>query len=146
MRISILLLSFCSQGLAAPQLFGPLVDVLGNVIGGKGFVDTALGALGGAVGITATYDYVVVGGGTAGNTIGVRLAEAGYSVAIIEAGGYYQVGKPLLTTSPAGDVFNIGMSMSDASPLVDWMFETQPQDGANGRKFHYARGKCLGGR
>ncbi|KAF4309876.1 Glucose-methanol-choline oxidoreductase [Botryosphaeria dothidea] len=145
MRASLVLLSFCSQTLAAPQLFGPLADLLGNVGGGKGFVDTALGALGGAVGVTATYDYVVVGGGTAGNTIGVRLAEAGYSVAIIEAGGYYQIGKPLLTTSPAGDVFNIGMSMSDASPLVDWMFETQPQDGANGRTFHYARGKCLGG-
>ncbi|GME62638.1 Glucose-methanol-choline oxidoreductase [Neofusicoccum parvum] len=145
MRTSLFFLSLCSQTLAAPQLFGPLADLLGNLGSGKGFVDTALGALGGAVGITATYDYVVVGGGTAGNTIGVRLVEAGYSVAIIEAGGYYQVGKPLLTTSPAGDVFNIGMSMSDALPLVDWMFETQPQDGANGRKFHYARGKCLGG-
>ena len=45
----------------------------------------------GVPGIHATYDYVVVGGGTAGLTIAARLAEdSDVSVAVIEAGGFYQ--------------------------------------------------------
>lgn len=44
----------------------------------------------GIPGLNATYDYVVVGGGTAGNTIATRLAEAGWSVAVIEAGDFYE--------------------------------------------------------
>lgn len=40
----------------------------------------------------ATYDYVVVGGGTAGLAMAMRLAEDGtHSVAVVEAGGFYQV-------------------------------------------------------
>ncbi|KAL9106268.1 MAG: hypothetical protein Q9227_008667 [Pyrenula ochraceoflavens] len=57
-----------------------------------GLVTGTLGALQGTLGEAASYDYVVVGGGTAGITIGVRLAESGASVAIIEAGGYYELG------------------------------------------------------
>lgn len=46
----------------------------------------------GVPGINATYDYVVVGGGTAGLTIAARLAEdKDVSVAVVEAGGFYQV-------------------------------------------------------
>ena len=45
----------------------------------------------GVPGINATYDYVVIGGGTAGLTIAARLAEdPDVSVAVIEAGGFYQ--------------------------------------------------------
>lgn len=45
----------------------------------------------GVPGINATYDYVVIGGGTAGLTIAARLAEdSDVSVAVIEAGGFYQ--------------------------------------------------------
>jgi choline dehydrogenase-like flavoprotein len=45
----------------------------------------------GVPGVNATYDYVVVGGGTAGLTIAARLAEdSNFSVAVIEAGGFYQ--------------------------------------------------------
>ena len=45
----------------------------------------------GVPGTNATYDYVVIGGGTAGLTIAARLAEdSDVSVAVIEAGGFYQ--------------------------------------------------------
>lgn len=40
--------------------------------------------------IAETFDYVVVGGGTAGATLAVRLAEASMNVALIEAGDYYE--------------------------------------------------------
>lgn len=90
-----------------------------------------------------TFDYVVVGGGTGGATIATRLAQADYSVALIEAGGYYEVEYPLAPI-PATDAIPVGSDPSDTS-LIDWQFVTQPVPGANNRLIHYARGKCLGG-
>ncbi|KAK3067577.1 hypothetical protein LTR53_015484 [Teratosphaeriaceae sp. CCFEE 6253] len=78
-------------------------------------------------GENATYDYVVVGGGTAGLAIATRLAEDGrYSVAVIEADSN-------------------GVSLEGANPQTDWMFMTTPQAGGNNKSVHYSRGKCLGG-
>ncbi|KAK8122847.1 hypothetical protein PG984_011517 [Apiospora sp. TS-2023a] len=92
------------------------------------------------------YDYVIVGGGTAGLVLAERLSEdPSLKVAVIEAGTYYQVSNPVLSTIPAGDSFFAGSSPSDTNPLVDWDIVTTPQAGANGRRIHYARGKCLGG-
>ncbi|KAK7999608.1 alcohol oxidase [Apiospora arundinis] len=93
-----------------------------------------------------TYDYVIVGGGTAGLALAERLSEdPNLAVAVIEAGTYYQVTNPVLSTTPAGDSFFVGADPSDTNSLVDWNFVTVPQTGANGRRIHYARGKCLGG-
>lgn len=45
----------------------------------------------GSVGENSTYDYVIIGGGTAGLTIAMRLAEnESLSVAVIEAGDFYE--------------------------------------------------------
>ena len=97
--------------------------------------------------LDAAYDYVIVGGGTAGLTLAARLSEdPSTTVAVIEAGSLYEVTSPLLSTFPAGDVIFAGASPLDTNPLVDWNFVTIPQAGANGRKLHYPRGKCLGGR
>ncbi|KAI6408869.1 hypothetical protein MCOR20_005236 [Pyricularia oryzae] len=92
------------------------------------------------------FDYVIVGGGTAGLALANRLsADASISVAVVEAGTYYEVTQPLIASTPAGDTLFVGSDPSDTNPLVDWDFVTEPQAGANGRKIHYARGKCLGG-
>ena len=67
----------------------------------------------GIPGTNASYDYVVVGGGTAGLTIATRLAQDGrYSVAVIEAGGFYEVENGNHTVIPA-DAF-------DPAPGIDW--------------------------
>jgi len=101
----------------------------------------------GIFGVTATYDYVIIGGGTAGLTLANRLSANGaLSVAVVEAGTLYQITNPLLSQTPAGDVIFVGSDPADTNPLVDWNFITAPQAGANGRSLHYARGKCLGGR
>lgn len=77
--------------------------------------------------------------------MGVRLAEAGFSVAIIEAGLFYELGKPVLGTTPTGAFFGVGVNPLDSFPTVDWGFLTEPQPGAGGRRLHYAQGRCLGG-
>lgn len=106
-----------------------------------------LGSLGGLFGISATYDYVIVGGGTAGLVLAERLSEdPAVTVAVIEAGTYYQITSPLIAQTPAGDTLFVGSSPADTNPLVDWNFVTSPQAGASGRSIHYARGKALGGR
>ncbi|KAK2599590.1 hypothetical protein N8I77_011331 [Diaporthe amygdali] len=94
----------------------------------------------------AAFDYVIVGGGTAGLTLAARLSEdPSTSVAVIEAGTYYSITDPLLASTPAGDTLFAGSSPTDTNPLVDWDFVTTPQTGANNRPIRYPRGKCLGG-
>lgn len=84
-----------------------------------------------------TFDYVVVGGGTAGIPVATRLAAAGYSVAIVEAGGFYEDSEPILSTTPGFDF--------QPNPTNDWDFQTEPQAGLNNRVIPYPRGKCVGG-
>ncbi|KAH8664480.1 hypothetical protein BX600DRAFT_541008 [Xylariales sp. PMI_506] len=127
------------------SLLNPILSAVEAVLAGDGLVEGTLGAVGGALGVDETYDYVVIGGGTAGNAVGYRLAEAGHSVAIVEAGLFYELGKPVLGSTPGGDIIGIGASILDSVPTVDWEFITEPQAGANNREVHYARGKCLGG-
>ncbi|KAL4737160.1 hypothetical protein BDV11DRAFT_206994 [Aspergillus similis] len=89
-----------------------------------------------------TFDYIIVGGGTSGIPLAVRLAQS-HSVAIVEAGTYYEISYPFAKT-PGADVLPVG-SDPDTSCKADWGFVTAPQKGANGRRVHFARGKCLGG-
>ncbi|KAL4949246.1 hypothetical protein BDW69DRAFT_198245 [Aspergillus filifer] len=95
-----------------------------------------------AKGLCQTFEYVVVGGGTSGTTLAVRLAQS-HTVALIEAGGRYEIEYPL-TKTPAFDVLPVGSNLATRSP-ADWDFITAPQAGANGRRVHFSRGKALGG-
>ena len=93
-----------------------------------------------------TFDYVIVGGGLAGLTLAARLSEkASVSVAVIEAGGFYEQLDGNVSQIPADDVMWTSKSTSDVNPLVDWGFNTTPQAGAFEQIVHYARGKALGG-
>lgn len=89
-----------------------------------------------------TFDYVVVGGGTGGIALATRLAQNDFKVALIEAGGHYELES--LAGVPAADVLPVGSDPNAQSP-EDWGFVTRDQPGANGRAIHYARGRCLGG-
>lgn len=83
------------------------------------------------------YDYVIVGGGTAGCVLANRLsADPGTRVLLLEAGGsdrYHWV------QIPVGYLFCIG------NPRVDWMMKTAAEPGLNGRSLAYPRGRVLGG-
>jgi choline dehydrogenase len=91
----------------------------------------------------AIFDYVVVGGGTAGITIGTRLAQNGFKVAIVEAGGYYERTNPI-SKVPGAAVLGVGADINTAS-AADWRFVAYKVPGAAFRDIHYARGKCMGG-
>ncbi|KAL8912052.1 MAG: hypothetical protein Q9171_002905 [Xanthocarpia ochracea] len=90
-----------------------------------------LGSSFGAPGNNETYEYIIVGGGTAGLTLATRLAEQQSGrVAVIEAGGFYEIGNGNISQIPAADGLKGDIEMNQ---------------GLDGDAIHYARGKCLGG-
>ena len=106
-----------------------------------------LGSSFGTPGANATYDYVIVGGGTAGLTIASRLAlsQCNLSIAVVEAGGFYEVDNGNASVVPGYGTMFSGLDPRDTNPLVDWGINTVPQPRAGDRVMHYARGKTLGG-
>ena len=92
------------------------------------FKSVSIGHSFGAPDQNAIYDYIVVGGGTAGLTVAARLAEEpSISVAVIEAGGFYETDDGNISVIPAYDVWYAGASPLDTNPAVDWGFVTVPQ-------------------
>lgn len=93
-----------------------------------------------------TFDYVVIGAGTAGLALASRLAQGcSHSVAVIEAGGFYEQDNGNLSVVPGYCTVNSGTDPADINPAVDWGFVTEPQKGLDGRRLHYTRGKTVGG-
>ena len=78
------------------------------------------------IGTNATFDYVIVGGGNAGLTLAYRLAE-NYTVAVVEAGGFYELQNSNISQIPQDDVYYAGKDREDYNPLIDWAFQTTPQ-------------------
>ncbi|XHG07828.1 hypothetical protein AWENTII_010959 [Aspergillus wentii] len=83
------------------------------------------------------FDYLIVGGGTAGLAVAARLSQLPYlTVGVIEAG-------PAALDDPA---INIpGRYGETIGSRYDWQFETVSQSGLQGRSLSWPRGKVLGG-
>lgn len=82
----------------------------------------------GLIGFNASFDYVVIGGGTAGLAIATRIAESGkFSVAVIEAGGFPETDNGNLTSIPGNAAYYVGSDPGQRNPLIDWETYTQPQ-------------------
>jgi len=84
-----------------------------------------------------SFDYIVVGAGSAGCVIASRLSEdSNVSVCLLEAGG---PDSSVLIHAPAG------VAAMLPTKINNWAFKTTPQKGLNGRKGYQPRGKTLGG-
>ncbi|RWP61530.1 GMC family oxidoreductase N-terminal domain-containing protein [Mesorhizobium sp.] len=84
-----------------------------------------------------TYDFIIVGSGSAGSVVAERLSASGrFSVLVIEAGGSdrrFYVQMPL------------GYGKTFFDPAVNWNYKTEPDPGLAGNIDHWPRGKLLGG-
>ncbi len=86
-----------------------------------------------------TYDYIIVGGGSAGSVLANRLsADPGNQVLVLEAGrkdSWWDI----FIHMPAALTYPIG------SRFYDWKYESEPEPFMNNRRIYHARGKVLGG-
>src|SRR5258708_39752345 len=89
--------------------------------------------------MAAMYDFIIVGGGSAGCALASRLsADPAHRVLVLEAG------RPdyrwdVFIHMPAALTIPIG------SPFYDWRYESQPEPFLDGRRVYPAPGKGLGG-
>ncbi|KAL5639510.1 hypothetical protein ACGC1H_006223 [Rhizoctonia solani] len=98
----------------------------------------ALQSTNGADFSSQTFDYVVIGGGTAGLALAARLSDnPEVSVGVIEAGPYYENDPLINTPALAGQL--------QGNAKYDWMFKSVPQSHVNNRILPLPRGKALGG-
>lgn len=87
--------------------------------------------------MTAVFDYIVVGAGSAGSIVASRLTEnAATKVLLLEAG---PPDRNLSITVPLGYAKNF------RNPKLNWMYESEPIASFDGRPTYYPRGKVLGG-
>ena len=86
------------------------------------------------------YDFVIVGGGSAGSALANRLsADPGTSVLVLEA-GRSDYPWDVFIHMPAALAFPIG------SRFYDWKYESEPEPYMGGRRVYHARGRCSAGR
>ena len=86
--------------------------------------------------VANTYDYVVIGAGSAGAVMATRLSDSGrYRVLLLEAGAPDN----LWTRIP------VGFARLIENPAANWLYSAEPEEASAGRRMPVPRGKLLGG-
>ena len=84
------------------------------------------------------FDYIILGGGTAGLVVAARLSEdPNVKVAVIEAGTFENHNPNVTNTTVNG--------IAKADPSVNWNYYTAPQTYAGNQTIYYSAGKGMGG-
>jgi len=86
-----------------------------------------------------SWDYVIVGGGSAGSALAARLTEDPSTRVLVLEAGRMDSWWDLYIHMPAALSFPIG------SRFYDWKYESEPEPFMNDRRIYHARGKVLGG-
>lgn len=86
--------------------------------------------------MSESYDYVIVGAGTAGCVVAARLAESGATVLLLEAGGS---DRSIWIQMP------IGYGRTFFDKRINWMYDTEPVEALGRRRSYWPRGKVVGG-
>ncbi|MEU8659288.1 choline dehydrogenase [Actinoplanes philippinensis] len=85
------------------------------------------------------YDFVIVGGGSAGSALAARLSADPLNKVLVLEAGRPDYPWDVFIHMPAALTFPIG------SRFYDWRYESEPEPHMNGRRIYHARGKVLGG-
>jgi choline dehydrogenase len=85
------------------------------------------------------YDFIIVGGGSAGSILANRLSEDRANRVLVLEAGRSDYPWDVYIHMPAGLMFPIG------NRFYDWKYESEPEPAMGGRKVYHARGKVLGG-
>ncbi|MBN42658.1 MAG: choline dehydrogenase [Alphaproteobacteria bacterium] len=83
-----------------------------------------------------TFDFIIIGAGSAGSVLANRLSASNASVCLLEAGG---PDHNLFIHMPAGFIKTL------SNPRLNWLYKTEPSEGTGGRHIVTPRGKALGG-
>jgi choline dehydrogenase len=85
------------------------------------------------------YDFLIVGGGSAGSALANRLSSDPSNRVLVLEAGRPDYPWDVFIHMPAALTFPIG------SRFYDWMYESEPEPHMGGRRIYHARGKVLGG-
>src|SRR4249919_4078239 len=85
------------------------------------------------------YDFIIVGGGSAGSILANRLSEDRANRVLVLEAGRSDYPWDVYIHMPAGLMFPIG------NRFYDWKYESEPEPAMGGRRIYHARGKVLGG-